>query len=123
MRYLMSIGVLVGAAALGACATPPPAAPAPPPATAIANSNASAKVAATDEEKTPDGYQRVEFSDGIRYCKTEVETSSRVKKTRTCFTAAELKDMENNTQSFIQNAQSHGTQTTSQSTPGMGGAK
>ena len=118
MRHVKSFLVLAGAAALVGCAAQ---APAPEPVathTVVANPSAAASAAAF---KTPFGYEKVVGDDGVeRYCRNDLDTNSRVKRTRVCMTEAQLKASQDNSQSFMDDIQRHGGAATATGTPGAG---
>jgi hypothetical protein len=119
VRQVNSFLILAGAAALFACATqaPQPAARVAPtsPATAAA-------VAPTQKIDIPLGFNREVGSDGVvRYCSNDQDTDSRVRRTKSCYTAQQLKAKQDNTQSFIDKIQGQGAIATSTGTSGAGG--
>jgi hypothetical protein len=127
MKQMTSLVILAGAAVLVACATQGPA-----PSTGNAsNGNApvsTAPVLATNTSgssapmKVPFGYERVVQSDGTEvYCRNDLDTSSRVARTRICLTAAQLQAQQQNSQDFINNVQQHAGASTINNTPGAQG--
>jgi hypothetical protein len=118
VRHVKSFLVLAGAAALVACATQ---APTPEPVaahTVVANPSAAAS---EGPFKAPFGYEKVVGDDGVdRYCRNDLDTNSRVKRTRVCLTEAQLKASQDNSQSFMDDIQRHGGAATATGTPGAG---
>jgi hypothetical protein len=112
--HINSFLILAGAAALAACATPPPA-PMPVVAhTVPANPSAAASPATFH---APFGYEKVTLSDGtVRYCRNDLDTDSRVKRTRVCLTEAQLTASQDNSQNFVDEVQRHGVGATSTGT-------
>ncbi|HEY6454414.1 MAG TPA: hypothetical protein VIY90_03930 [Steroidobacteraceae bacterium] len=105
MRRINPFFIIASAAALAACATETPA-PAPP----------------TGKVDIPYGYQRVVTQDGVeRYCRNDVDTGSRVTRTKICYTAQQLKASQENTQNFLDSVQAHGAMATATGMPGAGG--
>lgn len=118
MSHVRSFLVFVGTAALVACATP-----APTPAPVAAHTLPANPAAATPSGpfKTPFGYEKVVGDDGVeRYCRNDLDTNSRVKRTRVCMTEAQLKASQDNSQSFMDDIQRHGGAATATGTPGAG---
>jgi hypothetical protein len=128
VKQLKGFLILTGAAVLVACATQAPA----PSTGNAANGNApvsTAPVLTTNTSgssapmKVPFGYERVVQSDGTEvYCRNDLDTSSRVARTRVCLTAAQLQAQQQNSQDFINGVQAHGAASTINSTPGGMGA-
>jgi hypothetical protein len=127
VKQIKRVLIFMGAAMLAACATQ---APAPSPGTSAVNGNApvsAAPVLATNTSassapaRIPFGYQRIVGSDGTEmYCRNDLDTSSRVARTRVCLTAAQLAAEQQNSQDFIDGVQLHGGASTMTGTPGAG---
>jgi hypothetical protein len=117
MRLINSF-LVPAAAALVGCATP---AEAP---RAVAAHTVPANPAAASATKTfhaPFGYEKVSLSDGsVRYCRNDLDTDSRVKRTRVCMTQEQLTASQDNSQDFIDDVQRHGVGATSTGTPANG---
>jgi len=65
----------------------------------------------------PFGYEKVTLSDGtVRYCRNDLDTDSRVKRTRVCLTEAQLTASQDNSQNFVDEVQRHGVGATSTGT-------
>jgi hypothetical protein len=122
--------ILTGALLLAACATQGTA---PASGSSVVNGTApvsTAPVLTTNTSgssapafKAPFGYETVVQSDGtVVYCRNDLDTSSRVARTRVCMTAAQLQAQQQNSQDFINGVQAHGAASTINSTPGGGGA-
>jgi hypothetical protein len=116
MRHINRFVILGGAAALAACATQAPA-----PATVPALPVTAAVPAPTEKVTIPYGYQKVVMNGEERYCRNDVDTGSRVARTKVCLTAAQLKASQDNSQDFMNNVQGHGVAATATGTPGAGG--
>ena len=117
VRQVNHFVILLGAATLAACATQAPA-----PAT-IAADPATASVLPTPTEKVtiPYGYQHIVLPDGEeRYCRNDVDTGSRVARTKVCLTAAQLKASQDNSQDFMNSVQGRAAVATATGTPGAG---
>jgi len=128
VKQIKGFLILTGAAVLVACATE-----APTPATGSAvNGNAAVAgntIAASSAPgssapmRVPYGYTRVVTSDGTEvFCRYDLDTSSRVARTKVCLTAAQLAVDQQNSQDFIRNVQQHGAGINDPTTPGAGGA-
>ena len=114
MRQIRNFIILTGAAVLVACATQ---APAPQPVAAH-TLPASPPAAPTGPFKAPFGYEKVVLSDGtLRYCRNDLDTNSRVSRTRVCMTEEQLKASEDNSQNFMNDIQRHGGAATATGTP------
>jgi hypothetical protein len=117
VRHIISFLVLAAAAALVACATPAPAPTPAPVATHAVPANPSA-AASPGTFHAPFGYEKVMVSDGtVIYCRNDLDTDSRVKRTRVCLTEAQLTASRDNSQNFIDDVQRHGVGATSTGTP------
>ncbi len=119
MRQVNRFLILAGAAALVACATQ-----APQPAARVAPTPAATASAVSPTRKidVPLGYNREVGSDGVvRYCLNDQDTDSRVRRTKSCYTAEQLRAKQDNSQSFIDKIQGQGAMATSTGTPGVGG--
>ena len=76
----------------------------------------------TEKVTIPYGYQHIVLPDGEeRYCRNDVDTGSRVARTKVCLTAAQLKASQDNSQDFMNSVQGHGAAATATGTPGAGG--
>lgn len=95
MKNFSNCFLVAGAALLAACATPAPA-PAP---TAPQNATAT-----SDENfKVPVGFFKAKVKGEDKYCRTDVDTGSRITRTTTCYTLAQLKAEQTNDQNSIAN--------------------
>src|SRR5215472_14185113 len=104
MRLLTSVLTVSGALALVACATQTPttfsatahdgAAPAPA---------AAAAAPKKDLQAVPEGYRRVMIGGEERFCTTDPETGSRIKKDVVCLTRDELNAQQDSTRDFMKN--------------------
>ena len=104
MRLLTSVLTVSGALALVACATQTPttfsatahdgAAPAPA---------AAAAAPKKDLQPVPEGYRRVMIGGEERFCTTDPETGSRIKKDVVCLTRDELNAQQDSTRDFMKN--------------------
>jgi hypothetical protein len=113
IRKIGTFMTLMAAAMLVACATPAPA-PQPPPAAPAAEH--------AELFRAPFGYEHVVLSDGTeRYCRNDLDTGTRVARTRVCLTQAQLEASQSNSQSFIDDVQRHGAAAIATGTPGVGG--
>jgi hypothetical protein len=133
MRRVAGFVVMVGTAALAACATQAPA-PAPvaaaapvavlPPGTpTLALVAANSPTAAAAAKPVPYGYTRVILDSGeVRFCRNDVDTGSRVTRKKVCLTQEQLDASQKNSQDFIDQVQQHGGASTLNGTPGVGGA-
>jgi hypothetical protein len=123
------------AAALAACATPasqpPAAAAAPPPAPVVAVATApagNAPAAATkpvqkDSFTIPYGYQKVVATNGdVRYCRNDTSSDSRLAHSKVCMSKEQLEASQNDTRDYMNQLQRQGGSSTTQMTPGSGGA-
>ena len=122
MKQVMGFLILTGAAVLVACATQAPA-----PATGNTVNGtptvAASAAASSAPQRVPYGYTRVLQPDGSElFCRYDVDTSSRVARTKVCLTAAQLAADQQNSQDFINDVQRHGGAATSTGTPGAGAA-
>jgi len=122
VRHIISFLVFAGAAVLGACATQAPT-PTPTPLP-VATHTVPANPAAAASAATfhaPFGYVKVLLSDGtVRYCRNDLDTDSRVKRTRVCMTEAQLTASQDNSQNFMDDVQRHGVGAGSTGTPANG---
>ncbi len=117
MRHIHGFLILAAVAALVACATPAPA-PVPVATHPVAGTPAAASPATFH---APFGYEKVLLSDGtVRYCRNDLDTDSRVKRTRVCMTQAQLTASQDNSQNFMDDVQRHGVGATSTGTPANG---
>jgi hypothetical protein len=125
MKQMTSLVILAGAAVLVACATQGTA---PASGSSVVNGTApvsTAPVLSTNTSgssapfKAPFGYETVVQSDGtVVYCRNDLDTSSRVARTRVCMTAAQLQAQQQNSADFINGVQAHGAASTINNTPG-----
>ncbi len=114
MKQISHLPFLAG---LAACATQAPA-----PATIPAVPVAASAPAPTEKVTVPFAYQRVVLDNGEeRFCRNDLDTGSRVARTRVCLTAAQLKASQDSSQDFMNQVQTHGVGATSTGTPGVGG--
>ena len=118
MRQINQFIMLAGAAMLVGCATQAPA----PATVAALPEKASGTVPAPTEKVTiPYGYQHIVLPDGEeRYCRNDVDTGSRVARTKVCLTAAQLKASQDNSQDFMNSVQGRAAVATATGTPGAG---
>jgi hypothetical protein len=102
MKLLNSLFVAASALALVACATQPPTASS---ATGANHDSAQAPAAAAqkDTKPVPEGYKRVMMNGEERFCTTDPETGSRIKKDRVCLTRDELDAQQSSAQEFMRN--------------------
>jgi hypothetical protein len=119
MSRLKNCFMLAGTALLGACATPAPA-----PATLPAHPVTASVTTATEQGKVPEGYTKVFVNGEERYCRDDVDTGSRVRRVRVCYTAAQLKayqdDTANSFMNQLQNRNGAAAASGAQSGMGMG---
>jgi len=115
MRQVNRFVILAGAATLGACATQAPA-----PATVPAVPVVAAAPTPTEKVTVPYGYTTVVVDGETRYCRNDLDTGSRVARTKICYNAAQLKASQDNSQDFMNQVQTHGVGATSTGTPGAG---
>jgi hypothetical protein len=88
MRAVTRFSVLVGAAALVACATQAPG------------------VSPPQKPAVPSGYRRVMGAKGEELlCRSDLDAGSHVQRTTVCLTPAQLKAIQENSQDFITNVQ------------------
>lgn len=119
MRPAPTLLILTCAAALVACASQAPTVASPPVSHVEALTSDSAKV--QDKFNVPYGYRRVVASDGQeRFCRTDVHTGSLAQKTTVCLTRHQLQALQDNSQTFIQNVQRAGGESTKTLMPGAG---
>jgi hypothetical protein len=122
VKQLMGFLILTGAAVLVACATE---APAPATGNTVNGAPTVAANAAPSSApmRVPYGYTRVVEPDGTEvYCRYDLDTNSRVARTKVCLTAAQLAVDQQNSQDFINSVQQHGGASTQTGTPGAGAA-
>jgi hypothetical protein len=129
MKQVTSLFVVTGALALAACASqggppaPKPIArdPVAAPATTSANQATTAANTSSDSPKIPYGYQKKIRNGEEVYCRNDYNTGTRVQRSETCLSAAELQREGQDTQDFLQDMQRRGGTTTTTTTPGQGG--
>lgn len=93
MKKFSNCFIFGGAALLAACATQSPA---------PAQSQASTQT--SDENfKAPVGFFKAKVKGEDKYCRTDVDTGSRITRTTTCYTIAQLKAEQTNDQNNIAN--------------------
>jgi hypothetical protein len=101
MRKIELCFIFAGAALLVACATQ---APAP--------TQTQAQTAG-EKFSIPIGYRKTKVNGMDKYCRTDVDTGSRLSRTTVCYTMAQLQeqaaDSQNNIQNQMQNANGLGT--------------
>jgi hypothetical protein len=125
MTQAPALLILAGAVALVACAsqgpkTPAPTTPSPPASHVEALTTDSAKV--QDKFAVPYGYRRVVASDGQqRFCRTDFHTGSLAQKTTVRLTRHQLQALQDDSQTFIQNVQRAGGESTKTFMPGAAG--
>ena len=92
--------ILGAAALLVACATPAPAPVAQPalPATVDAGTTPGGL-------KIPEGYVKGLVNGEVRYCRNDMNTGSRVMRTQVCLTELQLKEMQENSENFLNDVQ------------------
>jgi hypothetical protein len=132
MKQIAGFLMATATVALVACATtasgPPPAvaaAPAPAPAPVVAAANATPAAAAKPAAKftPPYGYQKVVLENGdVRYCRNDVSSDSRLAHSKVCLSQAQLEASQNDTRDYMNQLQRQGGSSTTQMTPGSGGA-
>jgi hypothetical protein len=113
MRQINRFVILAGAATLVGCATQGPPTVRTEPVTQLAPTP-------TEKVTIPYGYQKITLNGEDRYCRNDLDTGSRVARTKVCLTAEELKHSQDNSQDFINGVQGHGGIATATGTPGMG---
>lgn len=87
---------------LVACATPAPA-PAPVAQVAVpATLDATTTAAGL---KIPEGYVKGTVNGEVRYCRNDMNTGSRVQRTQVCLTELQLKEMQENSENFLNDVQ------------------
>jgi len=100
ISFCWSVAVAV---LLAGCATQAPA-PSATPAQAHT---------ASDKFEVPIGYQKVMVNGEAHYCRSDVDTGSRITRTRVCYTMAQLEaeqaETQRNLSNQIQNANGYGT--------------
>ncbi|HEV2703559.1 MAG TPA: hypothetical protein VGV09_18180 [Steroidobacteraceae bacterium] len=101
MRELKICFILAGTALLVACTTEAPAPPTVPshPTTVV--------IAPTENVKLPDGYFKATVNGEERYCRNDLDTGTRVARTKVCLTAAQLKAIQDGSQDFMNQVQNH----------------
>jgi hypothetical protein len=120
MRQVNRFFVLASAAALVACATQAPA-PAPAPAPASHQLALVPAMAVAHPGLNTYGYQRKVVDGEDMFCKNDLVLGSRVQhEGEKCYTADQLKQIQEATQQYIDSVQGHGTMSTSTGTPGAG---
>jgi len=102
MKLFTSLLVVAGTSALVACATQTPTT-----FSATAHDGAAPAAAAAapkkDLQPVPEGYRRVMIGGEERFCTTDPETGSRIKKDVVCLTRDELNAQQDNTRDFMKN--------------------
>lgn len=98
MRQVIRFVMLAGAAMLVGCATE---APAPAPATIPAHPVTASATAPTQKIKIPEGYNKVTVNGEDRYCRDEVDTGSRLARTKVCLTAEQLQATQDSSQALM----------------------
>jgi hypothetical protein len=98
MREIKHCFILAGTAMLVACATQAPA----PAINAAAPATASVP-ASTDKFAAPYGYTKVTMNGEERYCRTDVDSGSHLARVRVCYTAAQLKAVQDQDQADLTN--------------------
>jgi hypothetical protein len=120
MRQITTCVILMGAAALVACASQTPT-PAPKAATATTHATAPATALVAQQGQKPasfSGYRRVVKNGQELFCRNEIVTGSNIKQ-QTCLTRAQIEAQQNNSQQYLQN-NTHNARTCS-ATFGLGG--
>ncbi|HEV2702120.1 MAG TPA: hypothetical protein VGV09_10850 [Steroidobacteraceae bacterium] len=108
MRQANGFMILAAAALLVGCATEAPApASAPVPVAAAVAHPQTAAAAPTEKLKVPEGYFKVTVNGQDRYCTNDLQTGSRLSRTKTCLTQAQLEAMQNGSQDFMNQIQNH----------------
>ncbi len=115
MSQVSRFVILAITGSLAACATQAPA-----PATVPAIPAVAAAPTPTEKVTVPYGYTTVVVDGETRYCRNDMDTGSRVARTKVCLTAAQLKASQDNSQDFMNQVQTHGVGATSTGTPGAG---
>jgi hypothetical protein len=97
---------LLGATALlVACATSAPApAPDPPPTVPAVPATVDATTT-PGGMKIPEGYVKANVNGEVRYCRNDMNTGSRVQRTQVCLTELQLKEVQENSQNFLNDVQ------------------
>jgi hypothetical protein len=117
MRQIKQCFILAGTAMLLACATqaPAPAINSAAPATAVVPTS-------TDKFSAPYGYTKVTMNGEERYCRNDADPGSHLARVKVCYTAAQLKAVQDEDQinltNQIQKGNSAGTSTGMQSGQG-----
>jgi hypothetical protein len=111
MRQANGFMILAGAAVLVGCATQAPApapAPAPTPVAAAVVAHPNTVVVSKNENlKLPEGYFKVTVNGEDKYCSNDLQTGSRLARTKTCLTPAQLEAIQNGSQDFMNQVQNH----------------
>jgi hypothetical protein len=123
MRKIKHCFSFAGAALLVACATqapvPTPTPTQPQPQTQTQARTSSAKF------QVPIGYQKAMVKGQEVYCRTDVDTGSRISRTTTCYTMAQLQsqsaDIQNSISNQISNSNQFGTAMGAGGPTGAGG--
>ncbi len=115
MRVVNGLVILASAAVLAACATS-----GSEPPTIRAEPAKAAAPTPTEKVTIPYGYQTVMMNGEPMYCRNDVDTGSRVARTKVCLTAAQLKASQDNSQDFMNSVQRNGAAASATGTPGMG---
>jgi hypothetical protein len=105
MKLFISLLVAAGTSALVACATQTPTTFSATAHDGAAPAAAAAAAAAPkkDSGQVPEGYRRVMIGGEERFCTTDPETGSRIKKDVVCLTRDELNAQQDNTRDFMKN--------------------
>lgn len=125
MKSVTGLVFLMGCCAFAGCASQAPTAPAATAPSASGNDadQATATAAGSTEQKPiPYGYTRTVVNGVEKFCRVDSYTGSRTEKTRVCLTRLQLDDLQNTSTSFIQDVQRRGGTSSTNTTPGAGGA-
>lgn len=130
MKHIAGFLMMTAAtAALLGCATTsdPPVAAAAPAAPVAAHAAPAAAPAATaksaDAFKPPYGYEKVVAQNGdVKYCRNDVSPGSRLSHEKVCLSQTQLEASQNDTRDYMNQLQRQGGSSTTQMTPGSGGA-
>jgi|HubBroStandDraft_6_1064221.scaffolds.fasta_scaffold338822_3 hypothetical protein len=124
MRQLNRFFILISAAALVACATEAPA-PAPAPDShQLGLVPANATAAKTNPGLNTTGYKRKLVDGQEMFCRNDLVTGSRTEhEGEKCYTADQLREVQAQSQAFLDRVQGQGAMATSTGTPGAGGGR
>jgi hypothetical protein len=77
---------------------------------------------ATSEKPIPYGYTRTVINGVEKFCHVDTYTGSRTQKSQVCLTRVQLDQMQSTSTDFIQDVQRRSAVSTTNTTPGAGGA-